>query len=123
MPSGPGDVVLEVSRISLTVSIVGRSGFISFGRFLVYVPRYLARSLALAVLGLLLQISPPQYFLAIRVCFLGQVVGGSDGLVRSEWIWLEDEGRRGAMWSVGHLPLIAELRKIASPSDLSSSVL
>ena len=42
---------------------------------------------------------------------------------RVEWLGRAAGEVWGAMWSVGHLPLIAELRKIASPSDLSSSVL
>ena len=51
------------------------------------------------------------------------MVGGSDGLVRKVWMGLEEEGRRGAMKSEGDLPLVSAFRKMAAPSDLSSSSL
>ena len=50
-------------------------------------------------------------------------MGGSEGLVRRVWMFLEEEGRRGAMWSEGDLPLVSAFRKIEAPSDLSSSSL
>jgi hypothetical protein len=66
---------------------------------------------------------PPQKFLAVLACFFGQVVGVSEGLVRSVFMVLEEEGRRGAMRSVGHLTLVEAFLKMAAPSDLSSSSL
>ena len=97
MPSGPGEVGLGFLRVSRTVSSFGRAGLMFSGRDLVYFLRYSARVSALGAVFLLLQISPPQNSLAIFDCCFGQVVGGSDGLVRRVWMELEEEGRRGAM--------------------------
>jgi len=97
MPSGPGEDGLGLARMSRTVSITGTSGLTFSGRVLVYDFKYSARMSELGAFFLLLQISPPQNVLASLACCFGQVMGGSDGLLRRVWMELEEEGRRGAM--------------------------
>ncbi len=76
---------------------------------------YAERACASGALVFVLQISPAQNVLVSLACFLGQVMGASEGWARSVLMVLEEEGRRGAMWSVGDLPLVEVFLKMAAP--------